>query len=149
MMKPLPERLSIGIGGHFGPSFNVEWDGQSMTYTQTKRRKKEPWEFGSSEEWEAQSEQIQPSDERWHAFRAALDRLSVWSWQQRYTDPEVCDGTGWSIEISYADKAIVSGGSNCFPNRSGAPISITKAKKGDTFDRFCGAVSALLDRDFR
>jgi hypothetical protein len=139
----LPERLQVSIGGHFGTSYGVCLEGGLLTYKWSKPVQ------NFSPKWDSWSEQIQPSDERWQAFRAALDRLSVWRWQQRYMDPEVCDGTGWSIEISYADKAIVSGGSNCFPDRAGAPISITQAKSGDTFDRFCRAVSKLVGKDFR
>jgi hypothetical protein len=139
----LPERLQVSIGGHFGTSFSVCLEGSALTYKCTKSVESFP------PKWDSLSEQIQPSEERWQAFRAALDRLAVWHWQLRYSDPEVCDGTGWSIEIAYADKSIVSGGRNSFPDRSGAPISITKARKGDTFGRFCGAVSALVGREFR
>jgi hypothetical protein len=78
----LPKRMSIGIGGHFGTSFSVELDGvESITYRRTKRREKDPWEIGSSEEWETKSEPVTPTQERWAAFRTALDRLNVWSWE--------------------------------------------------------------------
>jgi hypothetical protein len=142
-VKALPERLHVSIGGHFGTSFSVCLDGGLLTYRRSEMVQSFP------ETWDSRSVEVQPTEERWQAFRAALDRLGVWNWQDHYLDPEVCDGTGWSAEIAYADKSIVSGGSNCFPDRTGAPISITKAKKGDTFGRFCGAVSALVGREFR
>jgi hypothetical protein len=142
-MALAPERLSISIGGHFGTSFSVCFEGGLLTYQRSKPVQNFP------PKWDSWSEQIQPSDERWQAFRAALDLLSVWSWQQRYTDPEVCDGTGWSVEIAYADKAVVSGGSNCFPGQNGRPISIVDRSKDDTFDKFCRAVSELVGSEFQ
>ena len=147
----LPKRLSISIGGHFGTSFSVELDGvESITYRRTKRREKAPWEIGSSEEWETKSEQIRPTPARWAAFRTALDQLNVWCWQADYPNSAmVCDGTGWSVEISYSDRSLVSSGDNCFPDRTGAPICITETKRGDTFDQFCRAVSSLIGRKFR
>jgi hypothetical protein len=39
-------------------------------------------------------DEIQPSAKQWQAFRTALNRLNVWSWQAKYSDPAVCDGTG-------------------------------------------------------
>jgi len=139
----LPERLHISIGGYFGPSYGVKLENGSLTYTHL------PAMRDMGEDRVLVSEEISPSADRWREFRAALDGLGVWCWQQRYEDPSVCDGTGWSAEIVYADKAVVSGGINGFPDRTGSPISITQAKSGDTFDKFCRAVSALVGRKFR
>jgi hypothetical protein len=145
----LPERLQVSIGGHFGPSYSVHFDGDSsLTYTRTKRREKDPWEIGSSEKWETKSEPVRPTQGRWAAFRAELDRLNVWCWQPEYFEP-VCDGTGWSAEIVYSDKAIRSHGSNCFPGEADKPVSIVDRAKGDTFDQFCRAVSCMVGRPFR
>jgi hypothetical protein len=144
-----PDRLRIEIGGHFGPSFSVDLQDASVTYTQAKRRQKDPFQLGSSEEWETKTEQIRPTPERWAAFRAALDELNVWSWHAKYGDPEVCDGTGWSAKIVYSDKAVSSHGSNCFPDQNGKPISIVNWTKDDTFEQFCRAVSLLIGRAFK
>jgi hypothetical protein len=141
--RALPGRLHVSIGGHFGPSYGVKLENGRLTYTHL------PATHDMGEDRVLVSEEISPSADRWQAFRAALDRLGVWSWQEHYTDPKVCDGTGWSAEIVYADQSIDSGGSNCFPDRTGAPISITQAKRGDTFDQFCSAVSELAGRKFR
>jgi hypothetical protein len=138
----LPERLSISIGGHFGPSFSVELEGALLAYRHSKPVQNFP------PEWASGSEELRPSPAQWRAFRAALDQLNVWCWQPEYFEP-VCDGTGWSVEIVYSDKAISSRGSNCFPGRTGRPISIVGRTKGDTFEQFCRAVSALVERKFR
>jgi hypothetical protein len=109
-VKALPERLSISIGGHFGPSFSVRLEAGVLTYAHSKPVQQFPPEWGS------RTENIQPSSEQWRVFRATLDRLNVWSWQADYLDPGICDGTNWSAEIVYPDNRIVSAGSNCFPS---------------------------------
>jgi hypothetical protein len=98
--------------------------------------------------WDSRSEQIRPAEERWQAFRVALDLLNVWCWQPYYFAP-VCDGTTWSAEIIYSNQAVCSHGSNCFPGQKGRPVSIVDRTDGDTFEQFCRAVSALLGRKFR
>jgi hypothetical protein len=47
-IKVIPDRLSISIGGHFGPSFSIALEGDSVTYTQAKRRQEDAWEFAPS-----------------------------------------------------------------------------------------------------
>jgi hypothetical protein len=141
--KALPKRLTIGIGGYFGPGYSVELERGRLNYTHWPRR------LSSSEQPEPQREQIQPSARQWQAFRKALDRLNVWSWQTHYPDPGVCDGTGWSAEIVYPDKQIKSGGDNCFPDHEGAPLSIMAQSNDVTFDKFCHAVAVLVGREFK
>lgn len=137
----LPERLQVSIGGHFGTSFSVELEGDLLVYQYSKPKQQFP------PEWDSRSERIQPSEERWQAFRASLDRLDVWRWQPEYFEP-VCDGTGWSAEIVYLDKSIRAAGSNCFPGHDGSPIAITDYLKDGTFTKFCHAVSTLVGRKF-
>jgi hypothetical protein len=60
----------------------------------------------------------------------------------------VCDGTSWSVEITYPDRAVISHGSNCFPGRSGEPISIVDRGNDGAFREFCRAVSKLVKRQF-
>jgi hypothetical protein len=141
-MGLIPERLSISIGGHFGPSYSVQLESGSLTYSHSKPVQQFP------PKWDSGSETIRPTEHQWQAFRRELDRLDVWRWQPEYFEP-VCDGTGWSAEIVYPDKAVRSHGSNCFPGEPGKPVSIVDRAKGDTFDQFCRAVSSLLRRRFQ
>jgi hypothetical protein len=138
----IPQMLSVSIGGHFGPSYSVELENGSLTYNHSRPVQQFP------PKWDSRSEQIQPSDDRWQAFRRELDRLNVWRWQPKYFEP-ICDGTGWSAEIVYSDTVIRSHGSNCFPGKDGARISIVDRTKDDAFDKFCSAVSCLIGRKFR
>jgi hypothetical protein len=140
--ETLPERLSISIGGHFGPSYSVEPENGSLTYSHSKPVQQFP------PKWDSESETIRPTEHQWQAFRRELDRLNVWRWQSEYFEP-VCDGTGWSVEIVYSDTAIRSHGSNCFPGQNGRALSIVDRTKDDTFKQFCRSVSALAKRQFR
>ena len=128
--KALPKRLCISIGGHFGPCYGVTFKEGRLTYTYLPPREScsEGLDLGPRLELgvdvgpllelagpQTQREEIQPSAKQWQTFRSALDRLNVWCWQAKYSDPGVCDGTGWSAEIAYSDRSVVSSGDNCFP----------------------------------
>ncbi|MEW6689334.1 MAG: hypothetical protein AB1452_09635 [Pseudomonadota bacterium] len=77
---------------------------------------------------------VKPSVAQWRAFRQSLDRLNVWQWQPRYHAP-VLDGTGWSLQIEYADRRLVANGHNSHPA---------------SFEAFLEAVNTLLgSRKFR
>ncbi len=80
--------------------------------------------------------------------RSTLNRLNVWCWQRNYSDPAVCDGTGWSAEIVYSDRELVSSGGNCFPGRDGRALPLTGDERDNTFERFSRAVARLAGRKF-
>ena len=69
--------------------------------------------------------------ERWIAFRKQLDSAKVWSWQRKYDNPNIADGTVWQFEIIYADRKISSEGSNAYPSK-------------EQFEAVCAAVQALI-----
>jgi hypothetical protein len=157
-VKALPKRLSIGIGGHFGPSYEVTLKKGRLTYMYWPPRDSCSRELETPLEPELrqllglkpqpQPEEIQPSAKQWRAFRRTLDRLDIWSWQRKYSDPFVCDGTGWSAEIVYPDRSLVSSGYNCFPGRDGRALRITGDERDNTFERFSRAVARLVKRKF-
>jgi hypothetical protein len=143
-VKALPERLRISIGGYFGSCYEVKLKKGRLTYTHWPPRE------SSSREPEPQREEIQPSAKQWQTFRKSLDQLNIWCWREDYPNPpEVCDGTNWSVEIAYTDKAIVSGGSNCFPGRNGKALPVPADEADNTFAKFCCAVASLIGRQFR
>ncbi len=141
-MKALPKRLCISIGGFFGAGYEVSLKKGRLTYTCWPPRE------SYSQEPEPQREEIQPSGKQWQNFRSTLNRLNVWCWQRNYSDPAVCDGTGWSAEIVYSDRSLVSSGDNCFPGRDGRALSITADEADNTFENFCRAVGRLIGREF-
>jgi len=143
-VKALPKRLCISIGGHFGPCYEVRLKKGRLTYTYLSSR------HSCSPELEPQPhrEEIQPSAKQWQNFRRTLGRLNVWCWQRNYSDSAVCDGTGWSAEIVYSDRSIVSSGDNCFPGRDGRAMPVTDGGSDNTFEKFCRAVAQLIGRQF-
>ena len=140
--KALPKRLCISIGGFFGAGYKVTLKKGRLIYTYWPPRE------SYSQEPEPQREEIQPSAEQWENFRRTLNRLNIWCWQANYSDPGVCDGTGWSAKIVYSDRSLVSSGDNCFPGRDGRALSITVHERDNTFENFCRAVGRLVGRQF-
>jgi hypothetical protein len=161
--KALPERLRISIGGFFGPCYCVAFKKGRLIYTYLPSRDSlsEGLDLGPLLELgvdmgpllelagsQTQREEIQPSAERWQTFRKELNRLNVWSWQAKYSNPAVCDGTGWSAEIVYSDRSLVSSGDNCFPGWDGRAVPITGNETDNTFENFCHEVARLIGREF-
>ncbi|HET9376164.1 MAG TPA: hypothetical protein VFO40_14420 [Chthoniobacterales bacterium] len=157
-MKALPQRLRISIEGHFGPSYEVTFKEGHLTYTYLPSRDScshEPEPELTPELRQLlglkpypQPEEIQPSAKQWQNFRRTLNRLNVWCWQANYSDPAVCDGTGWSAEIVYSDRSLVSSGDNCFPGQDGRALSITEDGTDNTLEKFCRAIARLIGREF-
>ena len=149
-VKALPKRLCISIGGYFGPCYSVTFKKGRLTYTYLSSRDSCIQELEPRLELGPQPhrEQIQPSAKQWQNFRRTLSRLNVWCWQRNYSDPFVCDGTGWSAEIVYSDRSLVSSGDNCFPGRDGRALPITADETDNTFAKFCRAVARLTGRQF-
>jgi hypothetical protein len=141
-VKALPKRLRISIGGFFGPCYSVTLKKGRLTYTYLSSRD------SYSRELEPQREEIQPSPKQWQNFRRTLNRLNVWCWQAKYSNPAVCDGTGWSAKIVYSDRSLVSSGDNCFPGRDGRALPITGDERDNTFEKFSRAVARLVGREF-
>jgi hypothetical protein len=141
-VKALPKRLCISIGGFFGPCYEVTFKKDRLTYTYLPPRD------SCSQEPEPQREQIQLSAKQWQNFWSTLNRLNVRCWQRNYSDPAVCDGTGWSAKIVYSDRSLVSSGDNCFPGWDGRALPITDDGTDDTFEKFCRAVARLVGREF-
>jgi hypothetical protein len=89
------------------------------------------------------------------AFGQAVAEFPDWAqpaqrlvWQRNYSDPAVGDGTGWSAEIVYSDRSLVSSGGNCFPGRDGGALAIGVHERDNTFENFCRAVGRLIGREF-
>jgi hypothetical protein len=158
-VKALPKRLCISIGGFFGPCYEVTLEKGRLIYTYSARG---PSGGEPKPEWPLEPklrelmgleplpgpDEIQPSAKQWQNFWRTLNRLNIWCWQAKYSDPAVCDGTGWSAEIVYSDRSVVSSGDNCFPGRDARAISVTADGTDNTFEKFCRAVGRLIGRQF-
>jgi len=125
-----PELFSASIGGYMGPTYAVEKVKRGVQY----RRYESGYEL-------REIRMIRPDEEAWATFRRALDEIGVWDWLPEYADPGIMDGTGWSLELKWGDRAISTGGSNGYPG--GSPDS-------PEFRGFLDAISSLIGgRPFR
>lgn len=119
-----PPRVSAAIGGYMGESYEIEGDNSSVLYRRFERG------YQLSEE-----RQVVLARHAWSQFLHELEAFGVWSWEARYEDPGVVDGTSWSLSLIGRGKRIVSNGTNAYPAG---------------FDGFCEAVSRLVgDLPFR
>lgn len=71
----------------------------------------------------------QPSNAKWKAFRAAVDKAGVKDWKKEYSDPHVSDGNSWRLDLKYRDVRKQTHGFNAYP---GCPeLFLSSSKKGD------------------
>jgi len=128
-----PVVLKVFVGGYMGPSYSVRWEQGTLVY-ESRARGYEPEE----------TVELHPSPEQWAQLWQALEEIGVWEWQARYENLRVVDGTHWSIEIEIGGRRLTSHGSNAYPGSQG------QRRVKSPFDRFCAAVSRLVDgRAFR
>jgi len=99
-----PVVFEVSIGGYFGPSYNLQWDGSTLDYE----------EYGDHNGFVRKSA-LTPTDKEWKRFWLACDRAALWRWKKSYDNPDIVDGTNWSIHIKILHREIKSRGSNAFP----------------------------------
>ena len=132
LLPSQPEQFKASIGGYFGVSYHVELQGDSILYSSSASGRtgslfEEPQAL-------ALPDVITPTAEQWQTFLKTLDRVEAWDWQERYVNPDIMDGTQWSVDLIWGDRQVKSSGSNDFPAE---------------FKAFCKAITALLDgREF-
>ncbi len=96
--------VDASIGGYFGPSYRVQAEGGTVRWTARQ---------GGQDSDQAT---VQPDAEAWQRFWAAVDAAGAWEWEARYVDPDVLDGTSWSLRLEHEGRAVESSGSNAWPS---------------------------------
>lgn len=124
----VPAVFRVGIGGFWGPSYEVEWLDAELHYR---------WE----REGRHGQEVIIPSVEHWRQLKGALDRIKVWKWAHHYEQP-VLDGTGWSLQVEWGQQTLETSGSNAYPTRTGAQSA--GFDPTPPFKEFLAAISRLV-----
>ena len=105
----VPSTFTFSFGGFLGESHRlILTNGSRCIYLNN------PHTFTGSRG--TTTNEVLLSKSEWVAFRKELDDLNVWSWNDEYRDPEICDGTVWDFEIIYSDKSLKSRGSNKYPD---------------------------------
>ncbi len=120
-----PKHLKVFVGGYTEPSFGVRWDDGTLFYD----RSDHGYEL-------VETVSLQPDDKEWEKFWSKLDEIGIWEWNPEYSNPDIMDGTNWSVEINRGDQSVDSQGSNCFPGNCSEDDS-------GPFGQFCEAVSKL------
>ena len=126
-----PKRFSLYIGGHGGPRYSVELQGDHLLY-----------ESVHGDCSSTRSRESRPAAEDWQTFWQELDRLGVWAWQAEYVNTGVCDGTQWEVAIQYGKRRFHSCGDNSYPRADGS--SNRSPEPTQCFRGLCRAVSRLL-----
>jgi hypothetical protein len=112
------------VGGYFGPSYLVEIDllNRNLNWIH--------WEEGKEIDTYQKTITVKTAD----SFIDQLKSVNLLDWKYKYEEPDVCDGTGWSIEIFREGRNLVKSGSNAFP---------------DEWDDFCSIIGKVANRRFR
>ena len=127
----VPKSFKASIGGFLGPRYSVELRQGTLSYSAANGSRK------------TALKEVVPTAEQWREFRRFLDRINVWQWHTNYPNPGVDDGTQWSLDIQYPDRALKTQGDNNFPGREGKANGSPKMTK--PFGSYTAAVKKLLD----
>jgi hypothetical protein len=99
-----PARLLFSLGGFEADGIEVRLSGGQILYSNT---------VGP---FPAQPPQgIHATEAQWCQFWQDLDRIGVWAWQPDYINPDVLDGTQWSLSLCHGGRELECEGSNAYP----------------------------------
>jgi len=127
----VPKRFSAQIGGFRAHSYSVELRDGTLNYTSFGPGRSNP-----------QHTVITPTEAQWREFRQALDDLKVWQWRAEYHNTGTLDGTGWSLDVAYADRTINTSGYNAYPDATGEPYF--QGSPTNAFKRYLAAIKKLI-----
>lgn len=125
-----PRQLEISIGGYMGYSYSLILNDGVLRYEECANGYQR-----------LRTVDIVPTAAKWTNFWKSCHRAELWAWDEQYADEEICDGTGWSVEILLADREVNSHGSNDYP---GAREHSDDGQYPPPFRSFLAAVSRLI-----
>jgi hypothetical protein len=126
----IPQQFHTRIGGFMGHTYEIHLQDGCLQYETFGRGKK------------SDRARVCPTIEQWNEFRRELDAIGVWRWRAQYSNPQVADGTQWSLEVVYPDRTVKTEGSNNYPGP--APDSDGVPSGSKAFARYLKAVQRLL-----
>jgi hypothetical protein len=127
IVESIPSSFAFWMGGFRGPGYDIESDGVRITFDETK--------VGTTC---ALSSEIMPTARAWDRFWHRLDAINIWEWESEYSNPEVRDGTLWTLEISHGGRSLVTRGDNAYPN----PVDTEEENNGPS-PEFSALLTAL------
>ena len=116
--------IKASVGGYFGGYFNVVIDLAGLCVT---------WSHGGGEEDEETIHKIIRGATA-NKFVEQLKMLNLLNWKAKYIDPDVCDGTQWSVEIITDGRTVRKYGDNSFPAE---------------WDQFCKVINKITGKVFK
>jgi hypothetical protein len=120
-------RLRFNIGGFEAEGFDLRLSRGRIHYRRTVGPCPGP-----------EPQVIRPTEEQWRQFWLEVDRIGVWAWLPEYVNPNVLDGTQWSLELRYGERKVKSEGSNLYPGSTGIDYSANSP-----FAQFLRALATL------
>jgi hypothetical protein len=103
----IPEKFSASIGGFLGQSYWVTLEHDAIVYSTSPSSSVAPKE----------KLVFHPTTSEWNKFQVMLNEAGIWSWEKRYEDPNVADGTQWNVEVKWGERFKQSSGDNAFPEK--------------------------------
>ena len=126
----VPQRFHTRIGGFTGPTYEVQLQDGHLEYAR--------FDGGHN----SRHVRVRPTLEQWTEFRRELDAIKIWRWRAEYVNLRVADGTQWSLDVAFPDRAIKTQGSNEYPGTM--PDSSGVSSASEAFTRYLKAVQRLL-----
>ncbi len=128
-----PRHLRVFVGGFIQFSYGIRWEQGKLFYDR--------WDY---EYKGKKTVELQPTEEAWQEFWAALDAIPVWDWDREYEPGKFSRGMRWTVEISHGEHSFRSSGKNTYPPDGTGP------NKSEAFKQLCAAVSRLAGgREFK
>ena len=115
--------LEASVGGYFGPNYHVLLDFEDRGLY---------WHCSEADRDERGSRKL--SEPEVEDARRCLRRINPFRWLERYVNPEVMDGTSWSVELTTDHGVAARSGSNSFPKN---------------WTAFCQFISRISGLEFR
>ena len=115
--------IKASVGGGLGGCYNVDVDLVGLNST---------WScLGGEQDEKTICKTISVATAK--KFVNQLKLLNLLNWKAHYIEPDICDGTHWSIEIITDGRTFRKAGDNQFPKE---------------WDRFCKAITKLTNKVF-
>ena len=100
----LPTKLHFDIGGFNGECHEIQFHKGQLQYCTAE----------GAYLWTPQT-LLNPGRQQWEDFWRDVDAAGVWTWAKEYVNPEVLDGTQWSLAMRHKGRSIRTEGSNAYP----------------------------------
>ena len=127
----VPQQFEAQIGGFFDGRTHVVLKGTRLEYTR----------YTATQQLIEHS-QITPTAAQWRQFRQALQQAGVCSWQARYANNQVLDGTQWQLRWHDGHCEVNASGSNSYPDTQGRDNQ--KPEPTPAFTHYLHAIETLL-----